>query len=460
MRPWAVLVLLAAGCQEDQAISESDAPADAGPPLRDAVDAGAGDAYASDAPARDAGNSQEASTRGQLGAPASDVVAAAKTAYLIRFARDIPGNAYTNAGNTGGASIILAFAALAGDMSADARLLEQMRFTLKGGNDICANGGYPGQHELFVTGMFAVAKTIPRIWPQLTTGERDRVDALMEASLVGNAFTTSDNNPFVRAGTQEYTLDGDSNIDRDWNPNYREGMGGSILVATAYFGGGAAAGALLRGYVHDALVARLDTLGLTNAYEIFNWKAAHPASSAPTGAQIEAAVHDWALHGVPIEQWMTLAAHLSDNTYGKPVACGVNGGAGLMVTGGAHAGVIDTGCSGLPNLGVPGMLLEFDSNDAEGVRSSAEYAYGGHKANLITHAVLLATGLWTPGGTADEIVKRTNVGTTDLWYKLDHGYRDYEHGASAGILRSDDPGFGFRYLRSLWNDVVRPYHRL
>jgi hypothetical protein len=66
----------------------------------------------------------------RLGRPAADVVAAARQAPFVRYARGLPGGAYTNAGNSGGAAITLAFAALAGDHSADTRLLQQMRYTL------------------------------------------------------------------------------------------------------------------------------------------------------------------------------------------------------------------------------------------------------------------------------------------------------------------------------------------
>lgn len=394
----------------------------------------------------------------RLGGPAADVVAAARQAPFVRYARGLPGGAYTNAGNSGGAAITLAFAALAGDRSADTRLLQQMRYTLTGGNDIAANGGYPAQHELQVTGMFATAKLVPRVWNRLRPAERARVDTLMKASLVASAFTTSDQNPFVLAGGQQYTLDGDSNVNRDWNPNYREGMGGSILVATAYFGVERAT-EILRTYDHDAFVERLAADGLTNAHGTFTWKATHPDSAAPTGAQIESAVHDWSLHGITLDQTMDMSAQLSEYTYGGTVECGLNG-TGILMPDGTYAGVIDSGCEGLPNLGRPGMLLEFTSVDAEGQRSSADYAYGGYKPNLITQAVLIANGMWEPGPTADRIVSLMSVGVTDLWYKLDHGYRGYSHARFSGILRSDDPDFGFVYLRSLWNDVVRPYHRI
>src|SRR5262249_24633965 len=150
-----------------------------------------------------------------------------------------------------------------------------------------------------VTGMFAMVKLTPRVWDVLSSDEHDKIDAMMEVSLIGSAFTTSDENPFVKANTQQYTLDGDSNLDRDWNPNFREGMGSSTLVAAAYFGT-SQAGAIFAGYDHASFVSKLAALGLTNAHQIFNWKADNPGSNAPNAAQIEAAVHDWSIHGLHI----------------------------------------------------------------------------------------------------------------------------------------------------------------
>jgi hypothetical protein len=412
---------------------------------------------AASAMVRPPGNAAASGAGSGLGAPAPEVVAVAREAPLVRYHRDLPGGAYTNAGNSGGASIILAFAAYAGDRSADERLLEQMRYTLTGGNDIAANGGYPAQHELLVTGMLAVAKRIPRIWQALSAVERHRVDALMQASLIGSAFTTSDNNPFILAGEPEQTLDGDGNLGRGWNPNYREGMGGSILVAASYFGVPTAQ-RLLGTYEHEAFVRRLDQLGLDNAHRTFTWKAAHPDSAAPTGEQIESAVHDWSLWGVGLDEPMRLEADLALHTYGATVECGLDGGTGILTPDGIYAGVIDSGCGDLPNVGRPGMLLEFDSVDANGPRSSAVYAYGGYKPNQITQAVMIAAGLWQPTPEVDEILDRMLVGIEDLWYKLAHGYREYSRGEYRGIIRIDNPGYGFVYLRSLWEDVVAPYH--
>lgn len=430
----------------------------------------------------DTGNCDSAPPTPQLGAPsAAAVQAAINFSPLVRYHRDLPGGGYSNAGNTGGNTYILAMAARAGNTSADARLLEQIRYTLTGGNDIAANGGYPAQHELQVTGMLSIVKRVPRIWNQLTTTEKAKADTMMKASLVGNAFVTSDNNPFVLAGTQQYTLDGDSNINRVWNPNHREGQAGSILVAAAYFGV-AQAKSILQNYNHAAFVSELSSRGLSNGHRTFNWKAANPSSGAPTGTQIQNAVRNWSIWGITFDNPMQIYADLTVHTYGvtrnRRIECGYNNGQGVPASGapGGVAGVIDSGCAGLPNKGQPGLLMEFDALDASGTRSSALYAYGGFKPNLFTRTVLIDAGMWQPnvtaiphavpagGGFGDwqwpaganlaNYLDVVLVGGADLWYKLDRGYRNYHHGAYRGTLQMNTPGWGFVFLRSLWSDVL------
>lgn len=176
-----------------------------------------------------------------LRAPARAVVDEAIDAPFIRHGRRFSGGADTNEGWGGGSPVILAAASYAGDTAADAALLAQMRDTIAGGNEPVADGGYAAQHERWVTGMYAIARHTPRIWNALGADEKRRIDLLMRGALIASAFTTSDTNPYVLAGTQQHSLDGDDNLDRDWNPNYREGMAGMLLVGAAYFGSGAAA---------------------------------------------------------------------------------------------------------------------------------------------------------------------------------------------------------------------------
>jgi hypothetical protein len=392
---------------------------------------------------------------GVLAAPPRAAVDAAVAAPLIRYDRDISGGAHTNGAWFGGASFVLALASHAGDSSADARLLQQARYTLTGGNDISANGGYPAQHEVLVTAMFAVMRQTPRVWGQLTAAERHRADLLMKAALVSGAFTTGDANPYVQSGQQQRTLDGDTNVNRGWNPNYREGMVGNVLAGAAYFGVEGAKQALAS-YDHAAFVAELAAAGLSNVHETFNWKAANPSSIAPSGATVQSTVrapYRWL--GKGLDDVMGMYGQLAADTYSKAVSPGLNDGAGI-----SGYGRIASGAESLPNRGQIGMLKEFDGNDAEGRRSSASYAYYGYRPHTVNALTLIACGLWDGGADAARLARaRLEVGNTDLWYKVDRGYLNYAKGGPAGTFSQADNAatWGFAYTRPLWADVLRPY---
>ncbi len=387
-----------------------------------------------------------------LPSPSQAAVNAAINCGLISYGAWYAGGAYTNGSFYGGASIVLAVASYAGNTTADARLLQQIRHTLTPGNEICANGGYPAQHERHVTGMFVIVKQTPRIWSQLTATEKNKIDLMMKAAFVASAFTTSNHNPYL--GSQR-TLDADFNLGRDWNPNYREGMLGGVLVGMVYFGGPTAADAILNTYNHAQFAAGLNAAGLPNTYQIFNWKAANPTSAAPSGADIETGVKNYKYYNSGLADYAGLYNSLVTDTYGKNVNGGLNNGAGIN-----GAGKIYTGAATLPNSGASGMLKEFDSFDGGGPRSALVYAYDGYRPHQTNQLVLIIGGYWQSGGTMENsAVTRMKIGNTDLFYKLDQGYIDYANGSNRGLIgeafRADH---GVAYVSSLWRDVLLPYH--
>ena len=390
-----------------------------------------------------------------LPGPSQSAVNAAIAARLVRYGRNIPGGAYTDGAWDGGGSIVLAVASYTGNTSADDRLLEQIHYTLTAGNEICANGGYPAQHERHVTGMFAIVKNTPRIWNQLTSAEKTKTDLMMKAGLVASAFTTAENNPYVQSGSAQYTLDGDGNLHRDWGPNYREGMIGGMLVGMVYFGGPAAAESVLDNYNHSQFVSELAAKGLPNTYEVFNWKAAHSSSNAPSGTAIRNAVDNYEYYGYPLDEYLEIYWSLLAGTYGGHVNAGLNGGSGI-----GGWGRIVSGAADLPNQGVLGMLREFDTIDGGGARSSLIYAYDGFRPHQTNILAMIAGGYWDEGGEyASAAIERITIGNTDLWYKIEKGYYSYAKGNAQGVHDAAYiNNWGFPYVRSLWEDVLKPFH--
>ena len=74
---------------------------------------------------------------------------------------------------------------------------------------------------------------------------------------------------------------------------------------------------------------------------------------------------------------------------------------------------------------------------------------------------MVAGGYWKPGKDADACLALLEVGVTDLFYKLENGYINYAHGkAGKRAYDINIPHHDFAMTRSLWRDVVRPYHQL
>ena len=267
-----------------------------------------------------------------------------------------------------------------------------MRYTLMGGNDI-ANGGYPAQHELLVTGMYAIAKRTPRIWSQLTASEQAAVDATMEASLVASAFTTSDAKyPYVTANAQQYTLDADSNVNRELESQLPGGHGRVRGGGDGSYSASRRPRGCSQGTLTPRSSARLQAAGLTNAHATFTWKTANPSSVSERRrdrgrrslVRVPRARHELAAGLSPVPH----GQHLRRDRGVRPEWGGGDQRRQRQVQR-THP---PTGCSTLPNLGKAGMLLEFDSGDAQGVRSDSGYAYSGYKPNLVTQLVLVVSG--------------------------------------------------------------------
>jgi len=388
-----------------------------------------------------------------LASPPQEIVEAATRLREgpYRYNRNLPGGGHTNGAHSGGGVMTLAVAAYAGNQWADGPLLRQIRHNLIGENAVTVTGGYPAQHERHFTGAVTVAKFTPRIWAKLTDVEKAKIDLLMKAALVASAYTTSDAGYAGRR--RAACLDGNRNMHRDWNPNYREGMVGMMLVGAVYFGP-TEAQRILDTYDHARMVAALRQAGLTNPLETFTWAASHPRSGAPTPEQITAAVRNYRYKGHDLSDPMGWYHALTTHTYGAKVNAGLNGGRGV-----GGAGRIASGAEGLPNVGSPGMLKELDGRDGGGPRSSIGYAYDGFRPNLTNQIVLIVGGYWKPGPKAAECLKLMDVGVTDLFYKLQHGYINYSKGrGSRRASGLNQPNFDFVQTRSLWYDVVRPYH--
>jgi len=376
--------------------------------------------------------------------------------YQMRFRYDLRGGAHTNAGDTLGRLLAKSLASYLGDHSTDDSFVKQIQFLLEGPNTISAVGSYPSQHEHIFLSSLIVARETPKLWERFSDEEKKKIDLLMKAHLVGNAFTTSDQtNP---GRTAPPAMDGSKNHNRAWNPNYQEGMIGGLILGAVWLGPKEAQ-AFLDSYDHVKFTEQLKEAGLTNTYEIFTWKANNPDSEAPTPEEINEALHGFRYFDMDLTNPMEIFLKLSANTYGAIVAAGLNNGEGKEDPSGNIGGKIAQNADKVPNIGKKGMLLEFASIDGGGPRSCAGYSYGGIRTNLAKQIAMMVTGhLDYKHPQWKEIFEQIRVGNEDIIFKLEEGYISFSHGKSATQPTAFDGRDDKTITRDLWQKVVLPYH--
>jgi len=393
--------------------------------------------------------------------PPQEVVDVGNEAPLIYYNRYLRGGGHVRNAASAGWQITHALAIRAGNISAEEKLLEQIKYNLKGLNTISANGGYPAQHDLNMTGTYAILRHAPDFWKnKLSKEQRHKIDLIMKAALIASAYTTSD--ATYANDAWPTTICGDNNLNRSWNPNFREGMFGNLLVGTVYFGGVEQIYEILNNYNHETFITQLKEAELDNIYETYTWAANHPESEAPSGEKITQNIKDYRFLEERLKDPFDVYYDLCMRTYDGIVNCGLNDGQGIEVDG-IPTGTIASGCDSLPNKGKLGQLREFNSMDAGGPRSSISYAYSGFRPNLTNHVVVLIGGYWQPGEKADEILRRMDIGITDLKYKIEHGYRNYSkaHGSTEiSDFKNSQWKWSVRTTIPLWEKVLKPYHQI
>jgi hypothetical protein len=331
---------------------------------------------------------------------------------------------------------------------------DMLKYVVAGGNEPACIGGYPTQHEMYVTSVAALLRN-HAIWDTLTAAEKAKWDTVMTATLVTNAFVTSDKNPYIQANTTQRDLRGGTNLNRDWNPNYSMGMVPSVLVAMAYFGGVAQATSILDGFNVATFAATANGQGLMNIARTYarTWGA-----NSPTATQIQNAIRGWRWWECQLQDIETLVQEHVDWMWSATVQRGLNGGAGI---GGCGTTILNLTP---PNNGQKGMGLELDAWDANGRRSDLRHVLGGHRCVVQTLIVLAARGYWNPkSSVAQAVFERMDIGVTDVaWRLFTAGYKDYAYGGCQIEWRPNDPAkiaeWGLTYTVGLWTEVFRPYH--
>lgn len=333
----------------------------------------------------------------------------------------------------GHAMFYLAVMALDGYADAETRLFEHIASLLLPGNEPDTTGSLNERGHVAVMAALALIKSDPILWNKLTSEQQEKIALIAEAELAACATTTSD------AYTFETGLDGQGNFKKTWNPNYREASLGTLIAAALFFGPSTAMN-ILDTFDAEAFIAQAAAAGLPTIARLFEYD---PSLNDITLTEIENAVRDYTYLGRPLSDLVGIyeSAGLSQFTFDKNVCCYVSDGS-------ASAGLI-SGCSDLPNFGAKGMCHEFNSIDGEGLRSSLSYSALGWSHNTVSEFLLRHFGYEI----STFIINLKAIGTTDLFYKAEHGYASWSMGAQK-IEYESNLTFGFKYVRALWEDYL------
>jgi hypothetical protein len=377
---------------------------------------------ASDAIYRDVSSPSQKPERFQF-CPSDSSILFAKSAQSIWFDPSLSGGAHTWVFN--GSEVVKALTAYCGDSRLNAYLFAQFRNLLNPSKGPTATGGYQDQKQLGVAFAFLLAKRTPAIWDQLSEAEHALVDLNMEASMYSSTFTTKDE---VAA---YLGMNGDSDVNRDWNPNHQNGMVGMIILTSLYWGFDQFESKLAN-YSDADFVQQLRANNLKNLLSTYTNPSRPQAATVQTGLRkmVDGAVYRF--HGITDRNLLGLFNYIANRTFSAKINCGLNKGAGI----GGYGKVVKN-CDLLPNVGRKGMILEFDGWDAGGRRSSLAYSWDSWYPLNYVRAALQIDGWLTPSAlqrsaTLAETMDRSWVGSNDLWYKISPekggGYKDYQNG--------------------------------
>jgi hypothetical protein len=235
-------------------------------------------------------------------------------------------------------------------------------------------------------------------------------------------------------------------------------------------------------------MGQLNSNGLTAMYNTFN---ALPATGSATGeggagvarpsrVQVQNAVNAWVCatpdyNGQVVGSYNQSIISAMKRCCQKTIESGVGGteANGWIGPGSGGYAKISAGAAGLPNKGLLGMQQEFDSTDANGVRSAiTPYVFYGWRVMLGHITGLVAPGLINRAFTGMQAaVAQAHRCYQDIDYKSEQGYRNWEKGsgdvysetgtgANGGItyaVRIDGGARVRGYTLTHWADVLHPW---
>jgi hypothetical protein len=329
---------------------------------------------------------------------------------------------------------------------AAAKVVEQLQYVVSGGKEPACRGVIAGWADNALAQSLALAKHTEAVWSKLNDAERNKLDLLMEAlAIAGNYCQNSQNN--VHRGLYQAF-----NWRKGWNPNHQEGYVGVMVAAHIYFDGADAVNQIFENFSFDEYMDRFAAAGFSTVRDCWSATGKELMENGGTdtgggttkGVKIPFRYASLQGFGELDYEPYLLYRDLATRMFKHEVTsreCN------------DEAYIADNKIS--PWEGKPGMCYEFRAQDASGCRSSASYGYEGWMNHVLTLATMQAFNLLPEKGHSefDSLVERTKTGTSDLFYKLEHGYHARKNGKHSIEKKEKLERLGIVFLEDVYNVI-------
>jgi|GEM_PF-1015754 len=329
------------------------------------------------------------------------------------------------------------------------RALQHIRNLISGAKEpFCANGPYPAHAG--ITNALVMVKNTPAVWDELSADEKAKLDLIMKSFAISSNWGFNDVNNYVTG------LDLIGNFNKGWNPNFRAAGLLPILNAVMYFGDAETVNGFFTSFDYNDYIKDLKAHGFTNiattwaktGKSLMEKGGSAALLQGGTGGSGMGVKQPFTYNDIPLSDVEGIFANLVKYSYGSTVTSfeGVKGTA-------AYAYILDGTTS--PYEGQEGMMMEFQSIDAEGMRSDANYC-------IMTASVVipflynLRTLRGWDGSTVlqQECDALMYVGHEDLTYKLQHGYHSYSRGNGRNDYEYGADDGGWSMYKDIWRRII------
>ena len=326
------------------------------------------------------------------------------------------------------------------------QLLVQVRDLISPGHEPNAGAGLNGWTHHAIAQAFDLVKKTPEVWGKLTDDEKNRMDWIMKAMAVAGSFQFDDGNNY------NTSLHADDNTNKGWNPNHRLYL--FVVLAAADYFGPKELNDIYTSFSYDDYMKKFDELGFTNikaVWSCYNWKPilekGGPYISPKKNIQMgtgTGVTHPFTYNKIPLEDIADIYSAVASYNYSKTVTNGEPG----------KSWILNNGVS--PFLGQQGMMLEFESHDAEGIRSDIDYCNEDFCSYTTMMMTLRVLGLWPATDATRAMDKLMYVGNEDFLFKNETGFHSISHGKGRDSKKLEDAkGTAFPMILEMWNGYLK-----